>query len=56
MVLIEMATYKKSIEESTIDLIFATTVLLEKLILCNIAEKFDHDFDYQPSYHSGPYK
>ena len=42
------ATYKESTGESTIDLIFATTVLAESLISCGIAEKFDHDSDHQP--------
>ena len=48
MVPTRIATYKESTRESTIDLIFATTVLLESLISCGIAEKFDYDSDHQP--------
>ena len=46
MVPIETAIYKESTGKSTINLIFTTTVLLESLISCGIAEKFDHNSDY----------
>lgn len=45
---IKIAIYKKSIEENIIDLIFATTLLLENLISCGITKEFNHDFDYLP--------
>ena len=48
MVSTKTATYKESIGESTIDLIFAITILAESLISCSIAEKFDYNFDYPP--------
>ncbi len=41
-------TFKESKGESTIDLIFATLLLLESLISCGIEDKFDHDSDHQP--------
>lgn len=47
MICVKTATYKKSIRESTIDLIFATSLLLESLICCKIVENFNHDSDYQ---------
>ncbi len=40
--------YKESTGKNIIDLIFATPLLLESLILCDIAESFDHDSDHQP--------
>lgn len=48
MVPVGTATYKESTGESTIDLIFATPLLSESLISCDIEEKFDHDSDHQP--------
>lgn len=44
---IEMATYKKSIEKSIINLVFATTLLSKCLIFYSIAEEFDYDSDHQ---------
>ena len=41
-------TYKESTGESTIDLVFATPLLMESLITCDIAGDFDHDSDHQP--------
>ena len=48
MVPLGTATYNESTGESTIDLIFATPLLSESLIQCQIAESFDHDSDHQP--------
>ena len=48
MVPIGTTTYKKSTEESTIDLVFAIPLLTESLIAYDIAEDFDHDLDHQP--------
>ncbi len=41
------AIYGEPIGESTIDLIFATPLLSESLISCDVAEDFDHDSDHQ---------
>lgn len=46
MVPVGTLSYKESIEESTIDRIFATLLLLESFISYNIEEKFDHDLDH----------
>lgn len=46
MVFTRTATYKESTIKSTIDLIFATDLLLESFISCGIAEKFDQDSDH----------
>ncbi len=48
MVSVGTITYKEYTGESTIDLIFATPLLLESFISCGIEDKFDHDSDYQP--------
>ena len=48
MVPLGTTTYKESTRESTIDLIFATPLLLESLISCGIEDKFDHDSDHKP--------
>ena len=48
MVPVGTATYRQSIGESTIDLIFAKPLLSESLISCDIAGVFDHDSDHQP--------
>lgn len=48
MVPVGTATYKESTGEGTIDLIFATPLLSESLISCDIAGDFDHDSDHQP--------
>lgn len=48
IVLTSIATNKKFIEESIIDLIFITTILLKSLIFCTIAEKLNYDSDHQP--------
>ena len=48
MISVGIATYKESTEESTIDLVFATSLLSDSLIYCKITEDFDHDSDYQP--------
>ena len=48
MVPVGTTTYKESMGESTIDLIFATPLLSESLISCGIEDKFDHDSDHQP--------
>lgn len=47
MVPVRMATNKGSTGKSTIDLIFAMSLLSESLISCKIAEEFDHDLDHQ---------
>lgn len=47
MVSVGIKTYKESIGKSTINLIFATPLLLENLISCDIAGDFNHDSDYQ---------
>ena len=47
MVLVGTTTYKESMEESTIDLIFAMPLLPESPIFCGIEDKFDHDLDHQ---------
>lgn len=47
-IFIKMAIYKKSIEKSIIDLIFATSLLLKRFILYEIAEKFNYDSDFKP--------
>ncbi len=49
MVPVGTTTYKESTGESTIDLIFGTSLLSESLISCGIEDKFDHDSDHQPS-------
>lgn len=48
MVPVGTATYKESIGENTINLIFTILLLLENLVRCKIAEDFDHDSDHQP--------
>ena len=48
MVPLGTITYKDSIGESTIDLIFATSLLWERLISYGIENKFDDDSDHQP--------
>ena len=48
MVPVGTATYKESTGESTINLIFATPLLSESIISCDIAEDFDYDSDHQP--------
>lgn len=48
IVSVSTATYKESIRESTINLVFATPLLTESLITCSIAGDFDHDSDHQP--------
>ena len=47
MVPVRMATNKESTGKSTIDLIFAMSLLSESLISCKKAEEFDHDLDHQ---------
>ena len=42
------AIYKKSTRKSDIDLVFATPLLTESLITCNIARDFDYNSDHQP--------
>ena len=46
MVLIGTVIYKKSIEESTLDLVFAMPLLIKSLIVCDIAGDFDYDSDH----------
>lgn len=46
MIPVGAATYKESLGKSTIDLVFATSLLSESVIYCKIAEEFDHDSDY----------
>ncbi len=46
MVPVGPTTYKESMGESTIDLIFVTPLLSESLIYCGIEDKFDHDSDH----------
>ena len=48
MVPVGTTNYKESTGESTIDLIFATPLILDSLISCGIEDKFDHDLDRQP--------
>ena len=48
MVPVGIATYKESTGESTINLIFATPLLSESIISCDIAEDFNHNSDHQP--------
>ncbi len=48
MVPVGIAIYRESNEKSTIDLIFATTLLSESFISCDVARDFDHDSDHQP--------
>ena len=48
MVPVGTATCKESTGESNIDMIFATLLLTESLIACDIAGDFDHDSDHQP--------
>ena len=48
MVSVDTATYKKSNGESIIDLVFATPLLTESLITCDVAGDLDHDSDHQP--------
>lgn len=43
----KMAIYKESTEESTIDLVFAISLLLDSLIYCKIVKDFDCDLEYQ---------
>ncbi len=52
MVPMGMAIYKKSTGESTIDLIFATALLSESLISCNIAEELTMTLTSYQSCHS----
>lgn len=47
MIPVGVATFKKSLEKSIIDLVFATPLLSESLIYCKIAEEFDHNSDHQ---------
>lgn len=47
MIPVGITTYKKSTRKSTIDLIFATPLLSESFIRCDIARTFDHDLDHQ---------
>lgn len=47
MVSVSTKTYKESTGESTIDLIFATPLLLKNIISCDIAGNFNHNSDYQ---------
>lgn len=46
MVFTKTAIYKDSIWENTIDVIFATALLLKSLITCEVAKKPDHNSDY----------
>ncbi len=47
MVPVGITTHRESTRESTIDLIFATPLLSESLIIsCSIEHKFDHDSDH----------
>lgn len=39
--------YKNSIQKSIINLIFAMLLLIERLIICDIARDFNYDLDYQ---------
>lgn len=48
MIPVGTATYKESTGKSTIDLIFATPLLSESIISCNIAGDFNHGSDHQP--------
>ena len=48
MVLINIAIYRESYGENTIDLIFATPPLSESLIFCDVTGDFDHDSDHLP--------
>ncbi len=47
MVPVDTATYRLSSRKNTIDLIFAISLLSEKLISCDVAGNFDHDSDHQ---------
>ena len=48
MVSVKTAIYKEFTGKSTINLIFAISLLLKSLIYCKIAKNFDHDSDHQP--------
>lgn len=47
MVFVDIAIYKKSTKKNTIDLVFATLLLIKSLITCGIVENFNYDLDYQ---------
>ncbi len=47
MVLVGTATYRESLRESAIDLIFAIPLISESLISCDVAGDFDYDSDHQ---------
>lgn len=47
IVFIKVAIYKKFLRKSTIDLIFATLLLLQSFIYSKIIIEFNHDLDYQ---------
>ena len=48
MVFVGTAIYKESTRESTINLIFATSLLLKSLVCYKIEDNFDHDSDHHP--------
>ena len=43
-----MTTYEEQGYKSTIDLVFATKLLVDSLISCNISDEHDHDSDHLP--------
>ena len=47
MVPVGIATYKESTGENSIDLVFATPLLTESIIACDIERDFDYDSDHQ---------
>lgn len=48
MVPVGITTYKESTGKSTIDLIFATPLLSDNIISCDIVGDFDYNLDHQP--------
>ena len=47
-----ITTYKKGEYKSTIDLVFATKLLVDNLISCSTLNEHDHDSDYLPIFSS----
>ncbi len=43
-----MTTYEERGYKSTIDLVFATKLLVDSLISCNTSDEHDHDSDHLP--------
>lgn len=48
IVVIGIATYKKSTGKGIVDLVFAMPLLIESLITCSIAGNLDYDSDQKP--------